>query len=91
MPFAVFVVANDFWRRTYFFAGNPLEGNTRKCYTIQSTSTTKGRFKAMEKKTTEEKEDQFTEYLQKPPYPVEEMIALIDDVPAAKADEWMKD
>ena len=42
----------------------------------------------MEKKTTEEKEDQFTEYLQKPPYPVEEMIALIDDVPAAKADEW---
>ena len=37
---------------------------------------------------TEEKEAQFTEYLQKPPYPVDEMIALIDDVPAAKADEW---
>ncbi len=42
----------------------------------------------MEKKTTEEKEALFTEYLQKPPYPVDEMIALIDDVPAAKADDW---
>ena len=42
----------------------------------------------MEKKTTEEKEALFTEYLQKPPYPVDEMIALIDDAPAAKADEW---
>ena len=42
----------------------------------------------MEKKTTEEKEALFTEYLQKPPYPVDEMIVLIDDAPAAKADEW---
>ena len=42
----------------------------------------------MEKKLTEEKEALFTEYLQKPPYPVDGMIALIDDVPAAKADEW---
>ena len=42
----------------------------------------------MEKKTTEEKEALFIEYLQKPPYPVAEMIALISDVPAAKADEW---
>ena len=42
----------------------------------------------MEKKTTEEKEALFTEYLQKPPYPVDEMIALIDDAPAAKADDW---
>ena len=42
----------------------------------------------MEKKTTEEKEALFTEYLQKPPYPVDEMIALINDAPAAKADEW---
>ena len=42
----------------------------------------------MEKKTTEEKEALFIDYLQKPPYPVDEMIALIDDAPAAKADEW---
>ena len=42
----------------------------------------------MEKKTTEEKEALFTEYLQEPPYPIDEMIALIDDAPAAKADEW---
>ena len=36
----------------------------------------------------EEKEALFTEYLQKPPYPVDEMIALMEDVPAAKADDW---
>ena len=42
----------------------------------------------MEKKTFEEQEAQFTEYLQKPPYPVDEMIALIADVPAGKGDEW---
>ena len=42
----------------------------------------------MEKNTIEDKEKLFIEYLQKPPYPVEEMIALIADVPSVKADEW---
>ncbi len=42
----------------------------------------------MEKKTVEEKETLFIEYLQKPPYPIDDMIALIADVPASKAEEW---
>lgn len=38
--------------------------------------------------TMEEKEAKFTEYLQHPPYPVADMIELIEDVPAPKGDEW---
>ncbi len=38
--------------------------------------------------TTEEKEAKFTEYLQHPPYPVAEMIELIEGAAAGKGDEW---
>ena len=42
----------------------------------------------MEKKTVEEKESIFIDYLQKPPYPIDDMLALIADVPSTKAEEW---
>ncbi len=42
----------------------------------------------MSKKTIEENETQFIDLLQAPPYPVAQMIELIEDVPAAKGDEW---
>ena len=42
----------------------------------------------MDKKTVADKEDVFAGFLQTPPYPVDDMLALIADVPAAKAEEW---
>ncbi len=42
----------------------------------------------MSKKTIEENETQFIDLLQAPPYPVAQMIELIEDVPTAKGDEW---
>ena len=42
----------------------------------------------MDKKALEEKETEFIEKIQAPPYPVDEMLALIAEVPSGKAQEW---
>ena len=39
----------------------------------------------MEKKTFEENEERFTELIQRPPYPVDEMIELLGNMPQAKS------
>jgi len=42
----------------------------------------------MEKKSVEELEAEFTEKIQKPPYPYADMLVLIESAPASKGDEW---
>ncbi|MBO7685410.1 MAG: hypothetical protein J6V72_03450, partial [Kiritimatiellae bacterium] len=43
----------------------------------------------MDKKSNEEKEARFSEIMQQPPYPVDEIIGLIAETTGAKKDEWM--
>ena len=42
----------------------------------------------MDKKTVEEMEVRFGEVMQTPPYPVDEILELIEVVPPGKAEEW---
>ena len=43
----------------------------------------------MDKKSNEEKEARFSEIMQQPPYPVDEIFELIADATGAKKDEWI--
>ena len=43
----------------------------------------------MDKKSNEEKEARFSEIMQQPPYPVDEVFELIADATGAKKDEWI--
>ena len=43
----------------------------------------------MDKKSNEEKEARFSEIMQQPPYPVDEVFGLIADATGAKKDEWI--
>ena len=42
----------------------------------------------MEKKSFEEKEARFAEIMQQPPYPVDEIVGLLEETTGAKKDEW---
>ena len=42
----------------------------------------------MEKKSFEEKEARFAEIMQQPPYPVDEIVGLLEEATGAKKDEW---
>jgi hypothetical protein len=41
------------------------------------------------KKSNEEKEARFSEIMQQPPYPVDEVLDLIADATGSKRDEWI--
>ena len=43
----------------------------------------------MDKKSNEEKETRFSEIMQQPPYPVDEVFDLIAEATGAKKDEWL--
>ena len=43
----------------------------------------------MDKKSNEEKEARFSEIMQQPPYPVDEVLDLIADATGSKKDEWI--
>ena len=43
----------------------------------------------MDKKSNEEKEARFSEIMQQPPYPVDEVLGLIAEATGAKKDEWI--
>ena len=43
----------------------------------------------MDKKSNEEKEARFSEIMQQPPYPVDEVLGLIAEAAGAKKDEWI--
>ena len=43
----------------------------------------------MDKKSNEEKEARFSEIMQQPPYPVDEIIGLFAEMTGAKKDEWI--
>ena len=44
----------------------------------------------MDKKSNEEKEARFSEIMQQPPYPVDEILGLIAEMTGSKKDEWIQ-